>query len=114
MQALIKQSKRKDYYKILGVPRCATSVVSTLKKVLCRNANKRQIQKAYRELAQQWHPDNFSDEQEKKKAEAKFIDIASAKEVLTDPGALVLLTSKSIAFLCYREERKVRPWRGSA
>lgn len=34
----------------------------------------------------QWHPDNFQDEEEKKKAEKKFIDIAAAKEVLTDPG----------------------------
>lgn len=34
----------------------------------------------------QWHPDNFQDEKEKKKAEKKFIDIAAAKEVLTDPG----------------------------
>lgn len=42
--------------------------------------------KAYRKLAQQWHPDNFQLESEKKEAEKKFIDIASAKEVLTDPG----------------------------
>jgi DnaJ family protein C protein 3 len=32
----------------------------------------------------QWHPDLFQGE-EKKAAEKKFIDIASAKEVLTDP-----------------------------
>lgn len=40
--------------------------------------------KAYRKLAQKWHPDNFQGD-EKKSAEKKFIDIASAKEVLTDP-----------------------------
>ncbi|VDK59464.1 unnamed protein product [Anisakis simplex] len=68
-QKLKKQSGKKDYYKILRVK---------------RNANKREIMKAYRKLAQQWHPDNFSDEKEKKKAEKMFIDIASAKEVLTD------------------------------
>jgi DnaJ family protein C protein 3 len=67
---LQKQTQRRDYYKILGVR---------------RNANKRDVMKAYRRLAQQWHPDNFSDENEKKRAEAKFIDIAAAKEVLTDP-----------------------------
>ena len=41
-----------------------------------------------RKLAQQWHPDNFAtgDDAEKKKAEARFIDIAAAKEVLSDPG----------------------------
>lgn len=72
----VEQAKRakelvgkRDYYKILGVR---------------RNANKREITKAYRKLAQKWHPDNFSDEKEKKRAEKKFIDIASAKEVLTD------------------------------
>ena len=41
--------------------------------------------KAYRKLAQKWHPDNFKEGDEKKSAEKKFIDIASAKEVLTDP-----------------------------
>lgn len=51
-----------------------------------RNARKQEIIKAYRKLAMQWHPDNFQDEEEKKKAEKKFIDIAAAKEVLTDPG----------------------------
>ena len=35
-------------------------------------------------MAQKWHPDNYQDEDEKKKAEKKFMDIAAAKEVLTD------------------------------
>jgi len=69
-QKLLKQSKKKDYYKILG---------------LRRNANKREILKAYRKLAQKWHPDNFQDEEEKKRAQDKFIDIAAAKDVLSDP-----------------------------
>ncbi|MPC78490.1 hypothetical protein E2C01_072977 [Portunus trituberculatus] len=34
-------------------------------------------------LAQKWHPDHY-DGEEKKKAEKMFIDIAAAKEVLTD------------------------------
>lgn len=69
-QKLLKISRKRDYYKILGVS---------------RSANKQEIIKAYRKLAQQWHPDNFQSETEKKEAEKKFIDIASAKEVLTDP-----------------------------
>ncbi|XP_029113124.1 dnaJ homolog subfamily C member 3b isoform X2 [Scleropages formosus] len=69
-QKLLKLSRKRDYYKILGVN---------------RNANKQEIIKAYRKLAQQWHPDNFQTEEEKKEAEKRFIDIASAKEVLTDP-----------------------------
>ncbi|XP_075896256.1 dnaJ homolog subfamily C [Nelusetta ayraudi] len=69
-QRLLKQSQKRDYYKILGVK---------------RNAQKREIIKAYRKLAQQWHPDNFQDPEEKKRAEKRFIDIAQAKEVLTDP-----------------------------
>ncbi|MBN3307650.1 DNJC3 protein, partial [Amia calva] len=69
-QRLLKQSQKRDYYKILGVK---------------RNAQKKEIIKAYRKLAHQWHPDNFQDETEKKNAEKKFIDIASAKEVLVDP-----------------------------
>lgn len=39
----------------------------------------------FRKAAQKWHPDNFQGD-EKKMAEKKFIDIAAAKEVLTDPG----------------------------
>ncbi|XP_029931960.1 dnaJ homolog subfamily C member 3b [Myripristis murdjan] len=69
-QKLLKISRKRDYYKILGVN---------------RSASKQEIIKAYRKLAQQWHPDNFQSEAEKKEAEKKFIDIASAKEVLTDP-----------------------------
>uniref|UniRef100_A0A4W4FPN7 DnaJ homolog subfamily C member 3 n=1 Tax=Electrophorus electricus TaxID=8005 RepID=A0A4W4FPN7_ELEEL len=69
-QRLLKQSQKRDYYKILGVK---------------RTAQKKEIIKAYRKLAQQWHPDNFQDPEDKKKAEKKFIDIAQAKEVLTDP-----------------------------
>ncbi|CAB1345253.1 unnamed protein product [Coregonus sp. 'balchen'] len=69
-QKLLKLSRKRDYYKVLGVN---------------RSANKQEIIKAYRKLAQQWHPDNFREEAEKKEAEKKFIDIASAKEVLTNP-----------------------------
>lgn len=69
-QKLLKQSQKRDYYKILGVK---------------RNANKQEVIKAYRKLAQQWHPDNFQSEEEKREAEKRFIDIAAAKEVLIDP-----------------------------
>lgn len=68
-QKLQKQSEQRDYYKILGVK---------------RTANKQEITKAYRKAAQKWHPDNYQGD-EKKIAEKKFIDIAAAKEVLTDP-----------------------------
>ncbi len=67
---LIKQSKKRDYYKILGVK---------------RTADKNAILKAYRKLAIKWHPDKYEGE-EKEKAQKTFIDIAAAKEVLTDPG----------------------------
>ncbi|XP_044729796.1 dnaJ homolog subfamily C member 3 isoform X2 [Chrysoperla carnea] len=70
-QKLQTQAERRDYYKILGVKRTAT---------------KKEIVKAYRKAAQKWHPDNFESksDEEKKIAEKKFIDIAAAKEVLTD------------------------------
>lgn len=42
--------------------------------------------KAYRKLAVKWHPDKYEKEEDKKKAQKHFIDIAAAKEVLTDPG----------------------------
>lgn len=66
---LIKQAKKRDYYKILGVT---------------RSASKPEITKKFRKLASKWHPDKY-DGDDKKMAEKKFIDIAAAKEVLTDP-----------------------------
>ncbi|XP_055937905.1 dnaJ homolog subfamily C member 3-like [Argiope bruennichi] len=68
-QKLQKQAKKRNYYAILGVK---------------RTASKREILKAYRKMAQKWHPDNYHGD-EKASAEKKFIDIAAAKEVLTDP-----------------------------
>lgn len=68
-ERMLKQSKKRDYYKILGVS---------------RSAGKKEINKAYRKLAMEFHPDKFTDEEEKKEAEKKFIDIAAAKEVLSD------------------------------
>jgi len=68
-QNVAKQRSKKDYYKILDVK---------------RTASKREIQRQYRKLAAKWHPDNFTDEKEKAKAEKHFVDIARAKEVLTD------------------------------
>jgi DnaJ family protein C protein 3 len=70
-QAALKQSKEKNYYKILGVR---------------RDASKREIKKAYRKLALEWHPDKWSgsSDEEKKTAEKKFQDIGEAAEVLGD------------------------------
>jgi curved DNA-binding protein len=57
----------KDYYKLLGVD---------------RNADEKEIKKAYRRLARQYHPDvNPGD----KAAEARFKEINEANEVLSDP-----------------------------
>lgn len=67
-QVALKQSKEKNYYKILGV---------------ARNAKSKEIKKAYRELALRWHPDKVSDD-EKEEAEKKFHDIGEAYEVLSD------------------------------
>ncbi|XP_005100334.1 dnaJ homolog subfamily C member 3 [Aplysia californica] len=68
-QKLQKQSKKRDYYKILGVK---------------RNAKKKEILKAYRKLAAKWHPDKHEGS-DKDKAQKVFIDLAAAKEVLIDP-----------------------------
>ena len=48
------------------------------------------ILQAYKKLAMQWHPDKFQSEEDKKVAEKKFMDIAAAKEVLTDEGNLTV------------------------
>ncbi|VDO73851.1 unnamed protein product [Schistosoma margrebowiei] len=67
-QKLLKSSNRRDYYKILGVP---------------KSASKKDILKAYRKMAAEYHPDKFQGE-EKVQAEKKFVLISAAKEVLTD------------------------------
>lgn len=66
-QIAYKQSKEKNYYKILGVQ---------------RDASKKEIKSAYRKLALQWHPDKNPDNLEE--AEKKFADIGEAYEVLSD------------------------------
>lgn len=66
-------------------------IITQLFDTCCRNAQKKEILKVYRKLAMIWHPDKFEGEEEKKEAEKKFMDIAAAKEVLTDPGGYILL-----------------------
>mmetsp|Transcript_19027 Transcript_19027/g.39077 ORF Transcript_19027/g.39077 Transcript_19027/m.39077 type:complete len:515 (+) Transcript_19027:166-1710(+) len=67
-EVALKQSKEKNYYKILGLP---------------RTAGPKDIKKAYRALALQWHPDKNTDN--KDEAEKKFQDISEANEVLSNP-----------------------------
>ncbi|XP_054156109.1 dnaJ homolog subfamily C member 7-like [Oppia nitens] len=67
----LKKSKRKDYYKILGVP---------------KSANEDEIKKAYRKLAVMHHPDKHSTapEAERKDHEKKFKEVGEAYAVLSD------------------------------
>jgi molecular chaperone DnaJ len=57
----------KDYYKVLGVP---------------KNASAAEIKKAYRKLAQQYHPDR---NRGNKEAEDRFKEVSAANDVLADP-----------------------------
>ena len=58
----------KDFYSILGVN---------------RNADEKELKKAYRKLAMKWHPDKNPDNQQE--AQAKFQEISEAYDVLSDP-----------------------------
>lgn len=60
-------SQRKDYYKILGIP---------------KEASLKEIKKAYRRLAKLYHPDLHPNDREK---EELFLLIKEAYEVLSDP-----------------------------
>ncbi|XWS66900.1 hypothetical protein CRYUN_Cryun05aG0240600 [Craigia yunnanensis] len=63
----LKMSKRKDWYRILGVSKTASVA---------------EIKRAYKKVALQWHPDKNVDNREE--AEAQFREIAAAYEVLGD------------------------------
>jgi DnaJ family protein C protein 7 len=63
----LKKSKRKDYYKILGVEKDATE---------------QEIKKAYRKLAIVHHPDKNPDDES---SAERFKDIGEAYETLSDP-----------------------------
>lgn len=70
-QVLLKRSKQKDYYKVLGVS---------------RDADPRQIKAAYRRLSKQHHPDKAGKLGiTKEEAEKKMAAINEAYEVLSDP-----------------------------
>jgi molecular chaperone DnaJ len=60
----------KDYYQILEVP---------------RDADGEHIKKAYRRLAQEWHPDKHGQDEKQREAEEKFKEISEAYAVLSDP-----------------------------
>jgi len=67
----LKKSKRKDYYKILGVE---------------KSANEDEIKKAYRKRAMVHHPDRHSSasDDEKKDHETKFKEVGEAYAILSD------------------------------
>lgn len=67
----LKKSKRKDYYKILGIN---------------RNATDDEIKKAYRKRALVHHPDRHasSTDEEKKEQEKKFKEVGEAYAILSD------------------------------
>lgn len=72
----LKKSKRKNWYKILGVEKTATVV---------------EIKKAYRKAALRYHPDTLvgQPEEKVKAAQAKFQEVSEAHEILTDRKSVV-------------------------
>ncbi|KAJ2720180.1 hypothetical protein H4R23_004751 [Coemansia sp. Cherry 401B] len=64
-----RAAARKDYYKILGV---------------ARDASAPEVKRAFRKMAQQWHPDRYRGDLSKDEVEAKMAEINQAYEVLMD------------------------------
>jgi DnaJ family protein C protein 3 len=68
---LLRRSKSKDYYKVLGVS---------------RDADAREIKKAYRKLTKQYHPDKYRGDMTAEQIQKKMSEINEAYEVLSDPA----------------------------
>ena len=61
---------KRDYYEVLGIG---------------KQADEKEIKKAYRKLAKKYHPDMNPDD---KAAEQKFKEVTEAYNVLSDPEAV--------------------------
>lgn len=70
----------KNYYEILNITPEEKKLTGDKFKEICK--------KKYRALCLKWHPDKWvnSSDEEKKKAEEMFKDIAEANEILSDPN----------------------------
>jgi len=91
-QRLLRQSKKRDYYKILGVP---------------RDADAKAIKKAYREMSKKYHPDKYRGDLDADAVSRKMAEINSAYEVLSNEGINTPLSCLSVGFarlmvLCFR------------
>lgn len=65
-QNKVKEAKKKDYYKVLGVD---------------KTANDSEIKKAFRKLSIQWHPDKHAGSEDQELAEKKYREIVDAYDV---------------------------------
>ncbi|CAH8472685.1 unnamed protein product [Heterobilharzia americana] len=79
-QKLLKASKRRNYYKILGVT---------------KSASKKDIEKAYRKLAAEYHPDKFQGEErlQAEKSSSKSLQLRrSLRTVKKELNSIMVLT----------------------
>lgn len=67
---LLRRSKTKDYYKVLGTS---------------RDSSPREIKKAYRAMTKKYHPDKYRGDLSKEEVEKKMSSINEAYEVLGNP-----------------------------
>ncbi len=74
IQKLIKSASRKNYYKVLDVPKTASQA---------------EIKKAYRKMAQLYHPDRV-DASQLEETQKKMAEINEAYEVLGNEGRFTL------------------------
>lgn len=74
---------------VIGLGLCSCGYASTGMKLydllgVAKDASAREVRKAYRKLALQFHPDKAKSEEEAKVFESKFVEIANAYEILGD------------------------------
>ena len=74
-----------------------------------KQSSKKEIKRAYRKLSMLWHPDKFSNDEEKfKNAHIKFIKIVEAYELLENYEPPIIINPQKPADTAFKSTKKTK------